>query len=98
MENLQKSAQQDLKRLISQIERLAEERKALGADISDKLKEAKSRGLDPKIIRKVLALRKKTEAEREEEEAILATYLHALQGTPLGDYADRQAAREMASV
>lgn len=90
--NLQASAQKQLKQHIEKIERLLEEQKALGADIKDELTVAKGNGFDPKIIRKVLALRKKSATERQEEEAIIATYCHALgmDGTPLGDYADRQ--------
>ncbi len=88
MQNLQSHAQKDLKRLVEQIERLEAEKKALAGDVSDKFNEAKSKGLDPRIIRKVLALRKLGE-KRAEEEALIATYMHALEGTPLGDYADR---------
>jgi uncharacterized protein (UPF0335 family) len=55
----------------------------------DKLTEAKGLGFDVKVLRKILALRKKSQADREEEEAILDVYLEALgmAGTPLGDYA-----------
>ena len=92
---LQVSAQEELRRLVEQIERLEEEKAAISADIGDKLKEAKGRGFDTKILRKVLALRKKSQTERTEEEAVLETYLHALgmTGTPLGDWAaEREAA------
>jgi uncharacterized protein (UPF0335 family) len=40
--------------------------------------EAKSRGYDPKAIRKILSIRKKKKEEYQEEEAILTTYLEAL--------------------
>jgi uncharacterized protein (UPF0335 family) len=85
MDNLNKKTQDELKRLIDQIERLEAERAALGADVRDKFTEAKNRGFDPKILRKVLALRKKPQIERENEEALIATYLHALgwETTPL---------------
>lgn len=92
---LQVAAQEELRRLVEQIERLEEEKAAIAADISDKMKEAKGRGFDVKILRKVLAIRKKSQAERTEEEAVLETYLHALgmAGTPLGDWAaEREAA------
>ena len=36
------------------------------------------KGFDTKILKKVVALRKKDEQERMEEDAILDTYLHAL--------------------
>jgi uncharacterized protein (UPF0335 family) len=96
---LQASAQKELRRLVDQIERLMEERQALSADVADKFKEAKSLGFDTKALRKIIALRKKTKAEREEEEAILDVYLHALEGTPLGDWSSRQdAANEVMAV
>ncbi|WP_425375949.1 DUF2312 domain-containing protein [Rhizobium leguminosarum] len=47
-------------------------------DIKDVYGEAKGMGFDTKILKKVVALRKKDEQERMEEEAILDTYLHAL--------------------
>jgi uncharacterized protein (UPF0335 family) len=87
---LQASAQKQLRQLIEQIERLEEEKKGLAEDISDKFAEAKATGFDVKIIKQVLRLRKKSKTDREEEEAILATYMHALgmlADTPLGEYA-----------
>jgi uncharacterized protein (UPF0335 family) len=90
MTALQVSAKKELKRLVDQIERLDEERKGIADDIRDKLTEAKGLGFDVKVLRKILALRKKSQADREEEEAILDVYLHALgmlDGTPLGNYA-----------
>lgn len=88
MTGMQSSTQEQLRRIVDQIERLEEEKKALAADISDKLKEAKNLGFDTKILRKVLALRKKSQTERTEEEQLIDTYLHALGGLPLGDWAD----------
>lgn len=87
---MQKASQDQLKQFISQIERLEEEKKALGDDIKDKFAEAKAVGFDPKIMKKVIALRKKPKAERTEEEQLIETYLHALEGarsgadTPMG--------------
>ena len=78
MTTLQASSQNQLRQYIEQIERLEEEKKALAADIRDKFLEAKSEGFDPKIMKKVISLRKKPKAERTEEEALLETYLHAL--------------------
>jgi uncharacterized protein (UPF0335 family) len=98
MENLQKASQDNLRRLVEQIERLDEERKALAADIADKFTEAKGLGFDAKILRKVLALRKKSQVEREEEEQMIAAYLGALEGTPLGDFAKKKGARKMGFV
>lgn len=75
---LHASSQAQLRQFIEQIERLDEEKKALAGDIADKFAEAKALGFDPKIMKKVLALRKKSKTDRDEEEAVLETYLHAL--------------------
>ena len=78
MTTLQVSAQNQLRQLVEQIERLEEEKKALTGDIRDKFAEAKAMGFDVKALRKIVGLRKKSKTDREEEEAILATYMHAL--------------------
>jgi len=78
MNGLQASAQNQLRQLVEQLERLEEEKKAIAEDIRDKFAEAKALGFDVKVLRQVLRLRKKSKTDRMEEEAILATYLHAL--------------------
>jgi uncharacterized protein (UPF0335 family) len=78
MTTLQTSAQKQLRQLVEQIERLEEEKKALAGDIRDKFAEAKGLGFDIKAMRKIISLRKKTRTERQEEDSILAVYLHAL--------------------
>ncbi|MGE0024993.1 MAG: DUF2312 domain-containing protein [Hyphomicrobium sp.] len=78
MTTLQASAQKQLRQMIESIERLEEEKKALSGDIRDKYLEAKGLGFDVKVLRKVVALRKKSQTERQEEESILEVYLHAL--------------------
>ncbi len=78
MTAMQNSTQQQLRQLVEQIERLEEDKKGIAEDIRDKLLEAKAVGFDPKILRVVLRLRKKSKTDRDEEEAILDTYLHAL--------------------
>ena len=78
MTTLQVSSQKQLRQLIEQIERLEEEKKALAGDVRDKYLEAKAVGFDVKALRKIVSLRKKSKTDREEEEAILAVYLHAL--------------------
>jgi len=67
-----------LKALIQRIERLEEEKAALGADIREIYAEAKANGFDPKIMRQVVRLRKLDKADRQEQEALLDLYLHAL--------------------
>lgn len=83
-----------LKALIERIEKLEEEKAALAQDVKDVFAEAKSSGFDTKIMKQVIALRKKDAAKRAEEQAILSTYMEALgmlAGTPLGDAAVRSA-------
>ncbi len=67
-----------MRQLIEQLERLEEEKKALASDIRDKFAEAKAMGFDPKIMKQVLRIRKQPKDDRDEEEAILDVYLHAL--------------------
>jgi uncharacterized protein (UPF0335 family) len=69
---------QRLKSFISRIERLEEEKKTMGADIREVYSEAKSAGYDPKIMRKVISLRKLDTAERQEQEALLQVYIDAI--------------------
>ncbi len=76
-------ARDQLRAFIERIERLEEEKKTVADDIKDVYAEAKGTGFDTKIIKKVIALRKKDEQERLEEEAILDTYLSALNMTAL---------------
>ena len=75
-------AQGQLRSFIERIERLEEEKKAIAADIKEVYAEAKGTGFDTKIMRKVVSLRKKDAAERQEEEAILNLYLSALGMAP----------------
>lgn len=93
MTALQVSAQKQLRDFIERIERVEEQRKALGGDIKEIFAEAKGTGFDVKIMRKILAIRKKSQREWQEEEAVLATYLEAVgmfNGTPMGDYIEQQ--------
>jgi len=71
-------AADQLRSFIERIERLEEEKKALGDDIRDVYAEAKGTGFDTKVIRQVVRLRKKDSNERQEEEALLDLYMHAL--------------------
>ena len=67
-----------LKSFIERIERLEEEKNNITSDIKEVFSEAKSMGYDPKIMRKILALRKMDVDERLEQEALLDTYRNAL--------------------
>src|SRR3954452_24954796 len=80
-----------LKSFIERIERLMEEIKGLQDDVKDIYAEAKGNGFDVKVMRKIVALRKRDAAEREEEETILDLYLQALGMIP-GDHPVLEAA------
>ncbi|GJD31468.1 hypothetical protein PMNALOAF_2727 [Methylobacterium adhaesivum] len=71
-------AADQLKAFIERIERLHEEIAGLKADMKDVYAEAKGTGFDVKALRKIIALRLKDHAERQEEEAILELYMQAL--------------------
>lgn len=78
MSNVANVAADELRLLIERAERLEEEKKGIADDIKDVYGEAKGRGYDPKIIKRVVALRKRKREEVQEENAILETYLSAL--------------------
>lgn len=67
-----------LRLLIERIERLEEEKKGIGEDIKDVFSELKSTGYDAGIVRKVIKLRKMKPEARAEMDALLATYLNAV--------------------
>lgn len=71
-----------LKSIVQRIERLEEEKKTIADDIKEVYAEAKGNGYDVKVLRKVIALRKRDLDERKEEEAILDLYLQAVGETP----------------
>jgi uncharacterized protein (UPF0335 family) len=71
-------AKDQLRSYIERIERLEEEKAALAGDIRDLFGQAKSSGFDTKALRTVLKLRKQDAAERRDQEAVVATYMHAL--------------------
>jgi uncharacterized protein (UPF0335 family) len=73
-----KFAKDQLKSIIERIERLEEEKKTLSDDIRDVYAEAKGNGYDVKALRTIVRMRKQDANERQEQETILETYLHAL--------------------
>lgn len=75
-------AADQLRAFIERIERLEEEKKAISDDIKDVFAEAKGNGYDVKVMRQVIRLRKQDSNERQEMEALLDLYLHALGMAP----------------
>ena len=71
-------AKDQLKAFVERIERLEEEKKAIADDIRDVYAESKANGFDIKALRSVVRLRKQDVNERNEQQAILETYMHAL--------------------
>lgn len=67
-----------LKAVIERIERLEEEKRGISDDIKGVYAEAKANGFTVKILRMIVALRRKDPTERSEEEQILSVYLAAL--------------------
>ena len=67
-----------LRSIVERIERLEEERKALGSDIKDIYSEAKSAGFDIKVLRQLIRIRKQEPAEVEEQETLLDVYRRAI--------------------
>ncbi len=67
-----------LKSLIERIERLEEEKRALGADIKEVYAEAKGAGFEPRIMRRILKIRRMDKDEIDEEDALLEVYKRAL--------------------
>ena len=67
-----------IKSIIERVERLEEEKAALAADIKEVFAEAKGNGFDVKVLRRIIKIRAQDSAERQEQEAILDLYQHAL--------------------
>jgi uncharacterized protein (UPF0335 family) len=83
-----------LETIVQRIEKLEEEKAALAEDIKSVYSEAKSDGYDTKILKQIIAMRKKDAAKVAEEKALLATYMEALgmlADLPLGKAAMRSA-------
>ena len=91
-------AKNQLKAFIERVERLEEERKATSDDIRDVYAEAKGTGFDVRAIRKIVQLRKMDADDRREQEAILETYMAALNMLPLFEAADRRESRRFADT
>ena len=67
-----------LKSLIERVEKLEEEKAALSEDIKEVYGEAKGTGFEPKIMRRIIKLRKMDIEKRREEDELLSLYMTAL--------------------
>jgi uncharacterized protein (UPF0335 family) len=68
----------ELRQFIERIERLDAERKDLAEQQKEVMAEAKGRGYDTKVMRKLITMRKRDKDDIAEEEAILEMYKDAL--------------------
>lgn len=67
-----------LKSLIDRVERLEAEKKDLADDIKEVYAEAKGTGFEPKVIRRIIKLRKMDIEKRREEDDLLELYKAAI--------------------
>ena len=68
----------ELRQFVERIERLDAEKKDLAEQQKEVMAEAKARGYDTKVLRKVIALRKRDADDIAEEEAVMEMYKEAL--------------------
>lgn len=68
----------ELRQFIERFERLEAEKKDIAEQQKEIMAEAKARGYDTKVIRRVIALRKRDADDIAEEEAVLEMYKEAL--------------------
>jgi uncharacterized protein (UPF0335 family) len=71
-------AADQLRAIVERVERLHEERKAIGEDIKDIYAEARGNGFDCKVIQHLIKLRAQDQSERDEFEDMVSIYLAAL--------------------
>ena len=77
-DQLGQATREKLKQFIARIERLEAEKTELAADIREVYAEVKTFGLDTKVVRKVISIRKLDDAERAEQEALLDIYMEVV--------------------
>ena len=68
----------ELRQFVERYERLEAEKKDIADQAKEVLAEAKARGYDVKVLKKLIALRTRDSAEVDEEETILELYKQAL--------------------
>ena len=71
-------AKDQLRSIVERIENLEQSKKEVSEDIRDVYAEAKGNGYDVKALRTIVRLRKQDADDRQEQETILETYMHAL--------------------
>lgn len=69
---------EELRQFIERFERLEQEKKNLADHQKEVMAEAKARGYDTKVMKKIIALRKRSKDDIDEEEAVLEMYKEAM--------------------
>lgn len=69
---------EELRQFIERLERLEAEKQDIADQQKEVMAEAKARGYDTKVMRKIIALRKRDKDDIAEEEAVLELYKQAL--------------------
>lgn len=77
-DTLNQTAQGQIRSIVERAERLDAEKAEIAEQIKEVFAEAKGNGFDVKALKKVIRLRKIDRAKRQEEEAILDLYMHAI--------------------
>lgn len=72
------AAGEEIRQFIERYEHLEAEKKDITDQMKEVMAEAKGRGYDTKVLRKVIALRKRDADDIAEEEAVLEMYKAAL--------------------
>lgn len=68
----------ELRQFVERAERLEAEKRDIADQIKEVFAEARARGYDVKVLKKIIALRKRDSSDVSEEEAILELYKEAL--------------------
>jgi uncharacterized protein (UPF0335 family) len=68
----------ELRQFIERYEQLESEKKDVAAQQKEVMAEAKGRGYDTKVMRKVISIRKRNRDDVANEEAVLEMYMSAL--------------------
>ena len=69
---------EEIRQFIERYESLEAQKKDLAEEMKEVMAEAKGRGYDVKILKKIIAIRKRDKDDLAEEEAILELYKEAL--------------------
>ena len=68
----------ELRQFIERVERLEQEKKDIQDSVKEVYQEAKGRGYDAKVMRKIISIRKRNRDDLAQEEAVTQMYMEAL--------------------